>query len=87
MAELSREEHRALIDALNLLCKYVDENLRPGWEITLTMNSDECYMDLTDPDGEDVEFEGGEMNYSSIVSACDSSKESEERELESEDAG
>lgn len=39
-----------LIDATNLLCDYVSQHLRPGWNMTLTMNNEEAYLTLEDED-------------------------------------
>lgn len=75
-----RCEERRLIDAANLLCETVAKRLRKGWSITLEMNSDEASLSLTDPDGNDVEFSGGECGYSGISAAIDMAKELMEAE-------
>jgi hypothetical protein len=69
-----REHQKRLIDAANLLCDEVRDNLPDGWEISLVMNKDEAYLSLTNPDGDDTDYDGGEHNYSSITAACDQAK-------------
>lgn len=49
-----RDEHRALIQASNLLCQYVDEHLPLDYEIHLVMTSTEAYMELYDPWGNEI---------------------------------
>ena len=51
----NKEKHDRLIEASNWLCEYVQGKLPDGWEITLTMNSHEATLTLTDPDGKEVE--------------------------------
>lgn len=50
---------KKLNDACNLLCKYVIDNLPDDYIITLNMSKDGCSMDLIDPDGHDLYFDGG----------------------------
>lgn len=68
---------RQLIDAVNLLCQYVDENLPRGWEITLTMRNGEAEATLTDPFGEDVWTDAADYNVSTLRDMCDTAKERE----------
>lgn len=48
------DDHRALIQASNLLCQYVDEHLPLDYEIHLVMTSYEAYMELFDPWGNEI---------------------------------
>ena len=74
---LIREKERRLIEAVELLCDQVRISLPERWSLCLSMDSTEASLNLTDPDGNDVEFDGGEHNYSAITSACDHAREIE----------
>lgn len=43
-----------LTEASNLLCEYA-KRLPPGYSLALHTSADECYLELTDPNGDDVE--------------------------------
>lgn len=48
-----------LTEASNLLCEYA-KRLPPGYSIALHASADECYLELTDPNGDEVDtFEPG----------------------------
>lgn len=48
-----------LTEASNLLCEYA-KRLPPGYSLALHTSADECYLELTDPDGDYVDtFEPG----------------------------
>jgi hypothetical protein len=70
-----RCEEKKLIAAANMLCETVQRRLPEGWKITLEMSKDESTLTLSDPDGEEMEFEGGESHYSAISSAIDTANE------------
>lgn len=45
-----------LIMATNTIAKYVAENLPPDWQVVIYCASDECYVELLNPEHEEVEF-------------------------------
>lgn len=65
----TKEELR---DAVNLICKYVKENLPPKWQLAIVMDSDEAYVELIDPDFQSFEYE-----VEAISSACWVARETE----------
>jgi hypothetical protein len=65
----NKEKQKRLIEASNWLCEYVQGKLPDGWEISLTMNSVEATLTLTDPDGEEVECVS-DLDISQIDEMC-----------------
>ncbi len=65
----NKEKQKRLIEAINWLCEYVQGKLPDGWEISLTMNSVEATLTLTDPDGEEVECVS-DLDISQIDEMC-----------------
>ena len=78
------DEHRALIQASNLLCQYVDEHLPLDYEIHLVMTSYEAYMELFDPWGNEItvtpDTDASEL-YQMCCDANEHEKEWKAREL------
>lgn len=71
----SEECHRQLIDACNLICEHVSENLPSGWELLLSMCADEAELTLLNPDGDRVELRAAEWRRSLIDDACEEARE------------
>jgi hypothetical protein len=69
-----------LIDAVNLICEFVEGNLPQGWNLSLTMNSEDASLELLDPNGDDVDIGTSDPGYSNLAQACDDA-----RYLESQD--
>lgn len=72
----SHDEHRALIQASNLLCQYVDEHLPLDYEIHLVMTSYEAYMELFDPWGNEITVTP-DADASELYQMCCDAKEHE----------
>lgn len=70
------DDHRALIQASNLLCKYVDEHLPLDYEIHLVMTSIEAYMELFDPWGNEITVTP-DADASELYQMCCDAKEHE----------
>lgn len=68
---MPKEQQQALIDAVNLICEFVEENLPEGWSLSLAMNSEESYLELTNPNGDDVDIPSAEYGHSGLAQACD----------------
>ena len=68
---ITEAEHKELIDAMNLICKYVAKNMKEGWELILTMSKDEAYLDLYDEEYEIVETSYTDYGVSCIATACE----------------
>lgn len=62
-----------LIDAVNLLADFARHNLAPDWEISLRLTREEATIELTDPDGNDVDVYTNDA--SSIRECCETSQE------------
>lgn len=67
---MSEPANRELFDALNLICKYGMEHLAEGWEISISISSDECSIELLNPEGEE---EHVDVDYlqSTLRAMCD----------------
>lgn len=65
---------RQLIDALNLVCDYAMRRIAPGWQIELTIASDESCLTLYDADGTQYDVVP-ETGQSMIRDMCDRSIE------------
>lgn len=68
---VTREQHKALIDAVNLICEYSDKHLPDGFEIHLVMAHGEACMELIYPEWDEVEDEGAEPGRSHLVDLCE----------------
>ena len=74
MTDSERAEHRALIDAVNLLAEYATKHIADGFEIVLHFNREEAYMDLTNLEtGNDIEIGHSDWGWSSFAVACEDS--------------
>ncbi len=73
------ETQKKLIAACNLLCEHVQNKLPDGWTITLTMDSEESSLTLTNPDGDDVESHH-DHDVSGVDGMCVTAIEAEEAE-------
>ena len=62
---------KRLIAATNLLGEVAGSRLPDGWTIELSLGKKESSMTLCDPEGNDVEFSGGEWGYSGLSAAID----------------
>ena len=71
MSKITNKQHQELIDACNLLCRFVEENLPADWEIVLHMGSEEAYLDLINPEGDDIEFSTADQGESTIAGLCE----------------
>ena len=69
---------KELIDAANLLCRFVETNIPRGCRLDVCMSRDEAYLSLTDPDGEDRELPTADAGVSSIRDACEVAMDIEE---------
>lgn len=77
---LTREQHKALIDAANLICEHVQGRLKPGWMIRLEMDSEEATLELFDGEGNEVSDIDSESGVSQIDRLCGESwREDEDR--------
>lgn len=78
------DPNRALIDASNLLCRYVQEHLPDQYEIHLVMASHEAYIELIDPWGNEIcvtpDMDASEI-YLACLDAIEHDKETTAREL------
>lgn len=74
------KQNQQLIDACNLLCKYVSENLPEGWMIELQMMQDDCDVTLYDPQGNVIQDQIGDGDYSVFAEMCAYAKEHPETE-------
>lgn len=72
---MSEPSSQQLIDATNMLCRYVAENLEEGWTIRLLMSSDASELELVNPDTDDIEHVDSEQGVSVIESMCKVSHE------------
>jgi len=63
-----------LIDALNLCCDHIGSRLPEGYEVVITLCSDEASLSLRDPKGESVEIEP-QTSISGLNSVISSAKE------------
>lgn len=82
--QISNEEHLALIQAANLLGEHASKHLPAGYDIVFTMNSDECFLELVDPDGETVDDPGHDSGYATIHALCDCAHEVEKDRVQNE---
>jgi hypothetical protein len=71
---MSDIDHKALIDAVNLLAEHVETHLPSGWQLILTSRKDECSLTLLDPDEEEHEVHA-DRNWSSWAEACITAQE------------
>ena len=73
------EESQALIDAVNLIGRYIESNIADGWEIEMRFNAIECYVTLSNANGDEIDvcLSG---DYSTIIELCEASKELDELE-------
>ena len=65
---------KELIDALNMICEHVANLIPPGFSITLTMDSRESFMEMTDSRGNVVDADC-HSNYSKLSAFCDVANE------------
>lgn len=70
----SKETHKQLIAAINLLGEYASKHLPADYEIVLTFSRDEASMDLVDPVGFDLDVQSPDCGYSTFAEACDIAK-------------
>jgi len=78
--EERKAKQKSLIDAMNLLGEFVAENMPDSdgvWEIRLCMNRDESYIDLIDPNGNEIECQSADQGTSTIQELCDTANERE----------
>lgn len=74
---ISRDlDHKALIDAVNLLCEYAESKIASGWEVHLICRAGESELTLLDPSGEEHEVHS-DRDWSTWAEACDVSAASQ----------
>lgn len=68
----TKETHKSLIDAVNLLGNFVDANLPPfGWQIKMTLGVNDGCLQLIDPSGQEVATDSPDHGISSFADMCD----------------
>ena len=72
---VTKEQHRALIDASNLLCEFVSKHLPDGWDITMVMRRGEAEMNITDANGTEHFVDSPGHGYSTLVNMCEAAHE------------
>lgn len=65
---------KRLINALNLICEYVEDHLEPGWELIIKIENGESSMSLIRPDSTE-EHVDAEHSVSQILALCDTSRQ------------
>lgn len=82
MNDAEKKTQRDLIDACNLLCEFIMDRIPKGWEIELTMGSEDAGVCLRSPHGEYIHSDCEDNNTSSISALCDDAIERAETEDE-----
>lgn len=75
MQTVTAEEHKALIDAANLLHDFCSKHLRDGFELVLSLRNNESSLTLIDPDYEEMDAWDTDAGISSIARACEISQQ------------
>lgn len=71
------DPNQQLIDAVNLIAEYCNTNLPKSWQIVLTFERGNCWLDLAGPDGETIDLPG-ETGLSQLANACITAEELDE---------
>lgn len=80
---VTKEKHKQLIDAVNLIAEYVGESLSAGWSLSIVMVRGEATLELVDPKGNEVEYGDVDHGESSLVAACEASYWTKDEEQKS----